>query len=297
MPSDSDELINKKPLPASSEGIFFARPMKLTRRNFLKSASAAIASSWLGMRFKGGAARAAEPGADVAYPLFGLRPWIETYQPPKGNLALQQPQNLKFDWKFWNAHAYTLNPPTVDPLGSLVIERHPASDGIKYHVRQMRDKRTLGAHLTCAADESIQGWTLIESYPYAGAEGNLITQTTGLVENGQARVTRYGREEIVPLDGPLFSSWTLMSNPELVKRLAAAPSTFTLADEMFVLRPAHRIQPDIDTPVPNLATCASYLLTGRGSSPAHLVVSPDGRPIITTLYMTSVVLTSIENAV
>ncbi len=281
--------------------------MKINRRSFLVSASAGLAAAWLLPRtraagFSPGEA-AEEP--DVTYPLFGLRPWIGKYQPPSGTFAPDQAQTLKYAWKFWDSFAgqkkaHNLGGPggaDIEEFGSLSITRQPAPDAIHYQISQLRDGRTLTAQITCQPDgsESVREWTLAESR--LSSVGEFKAETTGQVEGGQARVTRNGKEKVIPLDGPLVSTWALMARPDAVKNLAASSNTFTLADEMSMLRPGHRIQSDIDTPVPHAQTCATWLMTGRGTCPTHFIVDPDGAPVFTTQYMTSVVLTSIENAV
>lgn len=285
--------------------------MSLDRRDFLKVAAGAVAvSSCLSFSHVGvwaDAQGAAGRDAGADYPLNPLHPWVNDYTLPSGDFVGHRAQTLRYDWVFWDWKGRPKAPPKGTVFGSVVIERRPSGSGVEYQINQLRDSRRMTAKVSCQADEveSVNRWSLEETYPVeerhgaeahaAKASGKFTSRTEGRCEGGRAYVSRFGQQQVIPLDGPLVCSWALMANPTIAASLCRPEKKFTLADQMSVLRAGDQGRRDVDVSVGG-ASCSTFLLTGPGSPPTHVIIHPRIGSLCVTIYHTSVVLSSISNA-
>ena len=261
------------------------------------------------------------------YAINPVRHVLDSWKPPQGAIPANASVTLDFDLVLWDRTGGVKSQPIAGmTAGHLRIVRKPGAGGsVRYAIKRDLAHVTCESEITCRAGAGGGGIEQVESW---SAQWPGITQS-GAVHADAIVVTTNKAERRLPLSGapaaatvpvapggssalassaspassaaPLIADASLFCNaalPALLASACAGGKTFTRLDQAMSLRENQRLRPDAPVAAPwdTAVSLQSWLLTGSGTPPAHILCDPEKRMLFNTAFAVSTALRAVATA-
>ena len=243
------------------------------------------------------AAGATAPIASAA-PLGPVAGYLARYRVPTAPWPATGPAVFTFDKVAWLVNDHM--PGTLDNpvIGHCTITRTPATaTEINYVIEERLQRSRWRAELHCENDlwQTPRTWEVSygtippDVVPGVAMDNNF----SGRYDGRQVTLTVNGRERTCPCAGPLTTDWTLLVASAAWPAMAEAGTEFALLTGLFNCFPGQYLARDGETDGLAAARLQAFLQHGRGIPLTHHLHDDTGRPLFTTIFLTSYALTGI----
>ena len=270
-----------------------------SRREFLarslQASLATVLTSRLALH-----ARASETAAvgSSAAPLGPVAGYLACYRAPSAPWPAIGPAVFTFDKVGWLVNDHMPNVLDNPVIGHCTITRTPATaKETTYLIEEKLQKSIWRAELHCENDlwQTPRTWEVHYGPVPAGAvQGvSMDNSFSGRYDGMQVTLTVNGRERTFPCAKPLTADWTMLVAPAAWSAMAEAGTEFALLTGLFNCFPGQSLKRDGATDALAGARLQAFLQHGRGILPTHHLHDDVGRPLFTTIFLTSYALNGI----
>lgn len=231
------------------------------------------------------------------YALNPVRQWLGEYTPPTG-YAPEKSQTLTFEALSFQPERRN-HPNNIHNTGRLILKRTVEPDRIRYDIVQELEKAKIDGLFICQPDafRTPMEWELT-ARPYGVWEHRRLAALMnycGTVSQKSCRCQAGALDQTVSLNHPVSLFWNLLDAGKALQALAQKQQ-FDVFWEGLVARPNQTLENDGYTVLPGSNTpVKTVMLHGPAMMPQHFLVTEEGTPIGVTGFITSWMLTHVED--
>lgn len=249
---------------------------KITRRSCLSAGVKTAAAGWLFSQFPLQGA-AAEIQTD-SYALNPLLPWVKNNWNPPVEVP-NDTGNCKLNFGVMSWNFKTGQGAVINRIGSCDISRRPLQTQVEYDWSVNRYFYSARGRVVCEPREGepVRSWTLEESSKISNS-----TKTMGTQGQGNA-------------SDPILAMAVLLGSGAACNFWVNRKQSFDYTADGKTVLGGCRLEHDLEAEVLLPDGWRSFLLTGHGCLPSHLLRDAAGRPLFFTAFGLSYVLEGVDH--
>jgi len=267
----------------------------MNRRRFLESIGLTIGALLISRNAQ---LFAGEALSACSYALAPVESVLSSYVPPQGLLGPDRDGTIEFDLVGWNKDAGKKQM-TVDRLrvGHFRVNRKFGEDKVAYETSRELDGDFCEGKIICRPGriETVESWEAAWRRPSSTPSDWPPVVSRGSFQDGLIVMQGPGGERKLSCSVPLVSEVSLFFNPELPETLSGDQKGFARLDQTMIPRLEQRMRLAGEVAPPwGGFPLQTWLLSGRGLVPTHLVRDRENRPFFITGLLVSSALKSIS---